>query len=68
MVYDFECSCGEVVTRTMPMSEVKSKVKCKCGKMAKRVWTKPNSICRYSYADRAQYRGGHPRAHRGRGF
>lgn len=68
--YDYQCeACGTVTEREFPMKEVKAKVKCECGKMAKRVWGSPNTIVRISLFDRSMYKGGeHPRAHRGRGY
>lgn len=63
--YTYECEhCGELIERVNAMSEVKTKVKCTCGKMARRKWEVPNFKCVYSYMDRVQ---GNPRFWRGKG-
>ena len=63
--YTYVCSCGEVIERYTPMTEVKAKVRCpKCKKMAVRKWEVPNFKCVYSYMERIN---GNPRVTRGRG-
>lgn len=63
-VYEYKCECGEVLVRHFPMNQIKKRVKCSCGKMAKKVWTKPNAIARYSLIDRSR---GAARIGRGKG-
>lgn len=62
--YLYKCECGEEMIREFPMSKFKKKVKCVCGKMAKKSWTKPNAIARYSLIDRSR---GTARIGRGKG-
>jgi len=63
--YEFKCECGEVQTRDFAMDKIKKRVKCPvCGKMAKKVWSKPNAIARYSLIDRSR---GDARIGRGKG-
>ena len=62
--YLYRCECGEEIAREFPMNNFKKKVKCRCGKMAKKAFTKPNGIGRYSMMDRAR---GAARIGRGKG-
>jgi putative FmdB family regulatory protein len=63
--YEYECACGEVTDRIVPLAERKTKVKCtKCGSMAAVKFPRPAAHCRYSYMDRVH---GNPRVGRGKG-
>jgi putative FmdB family regulatory protein len=67
--YDYECACGFVLEREFSMEEVKQKVKCPCGRMATRVFAKPNKIVRYRGQDAmANITGKNARRNRGRGW
>jgi putative FmdB family regulatory protein len=69
--YDYECdNCGTVTEREFAMETVKKKVKCpNCGKMANRVWGRPNAIVRYRGMDAmANISGKNARRNRGRGW
>jgi putative FmdB family regulatory protein len=46
--YDYECrDCG-VFEKEFPMAKVKESVKCACGKKARRKFTVPNRIIRFT--------------------
>ena len=68
--YDYECKCGNVEEREFSMDNVKAKVKCsKCGKMAVRMFSKPNKRVCYRGPDAmANITGFNARRNRGRGW
>ena len=35
--YEYECECGENITRICKIAEHSSEIECKCGKMAKQI-------------------------------
>ena len=62
MRYDYKCdACGAEMEREFPMKLVKSKVKCSCGKMARRDFKAPGFRVSRRYMEKA-------REHRGRGY
>jgi putative FmdB family regulatory protein len=63
--YNYKCDeCGQEQEREFPMSDIKQRVKCECGKMARKMIACPAAICRYSLFER---NAGNPRANRGKG-
>jgi predicted SprT family Zn-dependent metalloprotease len=62
--YQYKCKCGQELEREFPLSDIKQRVRCECGRMARKVITVPNVKCVYSYMDRVN---GNPRVDRGKG-
>ena len=60
MIYEYQCECGEVIERDYPMTQMKKKVRCACGKMAPRKFAVTNAIVRHRLGD--------PRIGRGKGI
>lgn len=57
MYYEYECECGEEFECEFKMREMKSKVKCNCGKMATRAIRQRNAIVRHRLGDPRKGRG-----------
>lgn len=41
MKHEYVCTCGKHIERDYPIGKAKERVKCKCGKMAKKVFGVP---------------------------
>lgn len=53
-LYEYVCECGNEFEREFAMKDMKLKVKCECGKMAKRAIKSRTGIVRTRFYDTAR--------------